>query len=160
MLLAICGGYQILGRTWVLGDEEVAGLDIVDAVTKRADGGSHNRLVSNIALSSPLATIPVIGFTAAFLLVLRALISTAHAHRSGLALFSDCCELTGAKGLSAHTLRVFRGSTALIRIRQNPLARTLGYCTLRIYPYGSKRGALSSIKLPFRRTLAVCERLM
>ena len=62
MLLAICGGYQILGRTWVLGDEEVAGLDIVDAVTKRTDGGSHNRLVSNIALSSPLATIPVIGY--------------------------------------------------------------------------------------------------
>ncbi len=111
-------------------------------------------------LPSMSTTIPVIGFTAAFLLVLRALISTAHSHRSGLALFSDCCELTGTKGMSAHTLRVFRGSTALIRIRQNPLARTLGYCTLRIYPYGSKRGALSSIKLPFRRTLAVCERLM
>ena len=61
-LLAICGGYQILGRKWLLGDETVPGLDIIDMVTQRAEGGSHNRLVGNIALKSPLSTLPVIGY--------------------------------------------------------------------------------------------------
>lgn len=61
-LLAICGGYQILGREWLLGDESVVGLGILDITTKRAEGGSHNRLVGNIALKSPLADMPVIGY--------------------------------------------------------------------------------------------------
>ena len=62
VLLAICGGYQILGREWLLGDENVPGLGILDITTKRAEGGSHNRLVGNIALSSPVATMPVVGY--------------------------------------------------------------------------------------------------
>lgn len=62
VLLAICGGYQILGHEWLLGDEAVPGLGILDITTKRAEGGSHNRLVGNIALDSPLATMPVIGY--------------------------------------------------------------------------------------------------
>ena len=62
VLLAICGGFQILGREWLLGDESVAGLGVVDITTKRAAGGSRNRLVGNIALSSPLADMPVIGY--------------------------------------------------------------------------------------------------
>ena len=62
VLLAICGGYQILGRTWLLDDESVPGLGILDIETKRAEGGSHNRLVGNIALESPLAELPVIGY--------------------------------------------------------------------------------------------------
>ncbi len=62
VLLAICGGYQILGRTWLLGDEAVPGLGILDITTKRAVGGSHNRLVGNIALESSLAQLPVIGY--------------------------------------------------------------------------------------------------
>ncbi len=62
VLLAICGGYQILGREWLLGDETVAGLGILDITTGRAEGGSHNRLVGNIALESPLASLPVIGY--------------------------------------------------------------------------------------------------
>ena len=62
VLLAICGGYQILGKTWLLGDEAVPGLGIVDVVTKRAEGGSHNRLVDNIVLKSPLAGTPVVGY--------------------------------------------------------------------------------------------------
>ena len=61
-LLAICGGYQILGRTWLLGDEEIAGLDILGIRTGRAEGGSTNRLIENIALSSPIASHPVVGF--------------------------------------------------------------------------------------------------
>lgn len=62
VLLAICGGYQILGREWLLGEDAVPGLGILDITTKRADGGSHNRLVGNIALESPLASMPVIGY--------------------------------------------------------------------------------------------------
>ncbi len=62
VLLAICGGYQILGREWLLGDESVVGLGILDITTKRAEGGSHNRLVGNIVLKSPLADMPVIGY--------------------------------------------------------------------------------------------------
>ncbi len=62
VLLAICGGYQILGHEWLLGDESVPGLSVLDIVTKRAEGGSHNRLVGNIALDSPLAGMPVIGY--------------------------------------------------------------------------------------------------
>ncbi len=62
VLLAICGGYQILGRKWVMGDQEVPGLGILDATTKRAAGNARNRLVGNIALQSPLAALPVIGY--------------------------------------------------------------------------------------------------
>ncbi len=61
-LLAICGGYQILGRTWLLGDEEVEGLGIIDMATGRAQGGSTNRLIDNIVLRSPMAEIPVVGY--------------------------------------------------------------------------------------------------
>lgn len=62
VLLAICGGYQLLGRTWLLGDEEVDGLAIVDMITSRAPGGSGDRLTGNIVLNSPLATRPVVGY--------------------------------------------------------------------------------------------------
>ena len=62
VLLAICGGYQILGHEWLLGDGSVPGLGICGIVTRRAQGGSHNRLVGNIALESPLAQMPVIGY--------------------------------------------------------------------------------------------------
>ena len=60
-VLAICGGYQILGKTWLLGDEEVPGLDIVGIETRRP-GTSTDRLIDNIVLSSPLATHPVVGY--------------------------------------------------------------------------------------------------
>jgi CobQ-like glutamine amidotransferase family enzyme len=62
VLLAICGGYQILGREWLMGGETVPGLGVLRITTKRAEGGSHNRLVGNIKLASPLATMPVIGY--------------------------------------------------------------------------------------------------
>ncbi len=60
-LLAICGGYQILGSTWLLGDEVVEGLGIVDIETRRA-GSSANRLIDNIVLNSSLAKRPVVGY--------------------------------------------------------------------------------------------------
>ncbi|HIW76011.1 MULTISPECIES: MurT ligase domain-containing protein [Gordonibacter] len=62
VLLAICGGFQILGREWLLGDEVVEGLGLVNMTTERASGGSGNRLIGNIALRSPLASAPVVGY--------------------------------------------------------------------------------------------------
>ena len=62
VVLAICGGYQIIGREWLLGDETVPGLGLVDITTKRAEGGSHNRLVNDIVLRSERATMPVVGY--------------------------------------------------------------------------------------------------
>ena len=60
-LLAICGGYQILGRRWLMGNEEVEGLSIIDAETVRA-GAGFDRLIDNIVLSSPLAEWNVVGY--------------------------------------------------------------------------------------------------
>ena len=62
VFLAICGGYQILGHEWLLGDEVVQGLGIVDMTTERAAGGSGDRLIDNIVLTSPLAKRPVVGY--------------------------------------------------------------------------------------------------
>ncbi len=61
VLLAICGGYQILGRRWLMGDEEVEGLSIIDAETLRA-GVGFDRLIDNIVLESPLAKHYVVGY--------------------------------------------------------------------------------------------------
>ncbi len=61
VLLAICGGYQILGRNWLMGDESVEGLCILDMETVRASAG-FDRLISNIALDSKLAKQPVVGY--------------------------------------------------------------------------------------------------
>lgn len=60
-LLAICGGYQILGRQWLWGDELVEGLGIIDMETRRL-GTSADRLIDNMVLQSPLASHPVVGY--------------------------------------------------------------------------------------------------
>lgn len=60
-VLAICGGYQMLGRIWLLDGEEVPGLSILPMETRRP-GTSADRLVDNIALNSPVAEMPVIGY--------------------------------------------------------------------------------------------------
>lgn len=62
VVLAICGGYQIFGHEWLLGEETVEGLGIVDVTTQRAPGGSGNRLVGNIVLRSSAAHHPVVGY--------------------------------------------------------------------------------------------------
>lgn len=60
-LLAICGGYQILGKNWLMGEESVEGLNIIDAETVRA-GVGFDRLIENIVLDSPLSDLPVVGY--------------------------------------------------------------------------------------------------
>lgn len=60
-LLAICGSYQMLGREWLLDGEQVEGLGIVDMTTRRP-GTSGDRLIDNIALRTPLADCPVVGY--------------------------------------------------------------------------------------------------
>ena len=60
-LLAICGSYQMLGREWLVDGEKVPGLGLVGMTTGRP-GTSADRLVSNIALLSPLSDTPVVGY--------------------------------------------------------------------------------------------------
>src|SRR5919112_5890132 len=51
LVLGICGGFQLLGHAYELGDEEIPGLGLVDLRTVRVD--SH-RLVGNVAIEVQL----------------------------------------------------------------------------------------------------------
>jgi lipid II isoglutaminyl synthase (glutamine-hydrolysing) len=51
VILAVCGGYQLLGHSYQLGDETLPGAGLVDLVTVRSDG---RRLVGNIAIEVEL----------------------------------------------------------------------------------------------------------
>jgi lipid II isoglutaminyl synthase (glutamine-hydrolysing) len=50
-LLAVCGGYQLLGRSYQLGDETLPGVGLVDLETVRSDGP---RLIGNVAIEVDL----------------------------------------------------------------------------------------------------------
>lgn len=60
-LLAICGGYQILGKQWLWGDELVEGLALIDMETRRP-GTSADRLIGNLVLDSDVADDAVVGY--------------------------------------------------------------------------------------------------
>ncbi len=51
VILAVCGGYQLLGHSYVLGDEELPGAGLVDLRTVREEGP---RLIGNIAIEAEL----------------------------------------------------------------------------------------------------------
>jgi CobQ-like glutamine amidotransferase family enzyme len=51
VILAVCGGYQLLGRSYELGDETLPGVELVDLRTIRADGP---RLIGNVAIEVEL----------------------------------------------------------------------------------------------------------
>ena len=51
MILAVCGGYQLLGHSYQLGDEKLPGVGLVDLRTMRADGP---RLIGNVAIEVEL----------------------------------------------------------------------------------------------------------
>ena len=61
-VLAVCGGYQLLGHSYVLGDEELPGAGLVDLHTVREEGP---RLIGNVAIEvelTPGATRILAGF--------------------------------------------------------------------------------------------------
>jgi lipid II isoglutaminyl synthase (glutamine-hydrolysing) len=51
VLLAVCGGYQLLGHSYQLGDEKLPGLGIADLKTVREPG---ERLIGNVAIEVEL----------------------------------------------------------------------------------------------------------
>ena len=51
VILAVCGGYQLLGHSYQLGDETLPGAGLVDLMTVRADGP---RLIGNVAIEVEL----------------------------------------------------------------------------------------------------------
>ncbi|HEX4363827.1 MAG TPA: glutamine amidotransferase [Solirubrobacteraceae bacterium] len=51
VVLAVCGGYQLLGHRYALGNEEIPGLGLVDIETIRSDGP---RLIGNVAIEVEL----------------------------------------------------------------------------------------------------------
>ncbi len=51
VILAVCGGYQLLGHSYELGEETLPGVDLVDLVTVRSDGP---RLIGNVAIEVEL----------------------------------------------------------------------------------------------------------
>jgi CobQ-like glutamine amidotransferase family enzyme len=48
VVLGVCGGYQLLGKTYEIGHEHVPGIGLLDAATVREDGP---RLIGNIAVA-------------------------------------------------------------------------------------------------------------
>ena len=51
VILAVCGGYQLLGQSYELGEETLPGTGLVDLVTVRSDGP---RLIGNVAIEVEL----------------------------------------------------------------------------------------------------------
>ena len=56
LVLGVCGGLQLLGHSYELGDERVPGIGLVDLHTVRADGG--DRLIGNVAIEVDLDGAP------------------------------------------------------------------------------------------------------
>ncbi len=55
VVLAVCGGYQLLGHSYQLGDERIEGLGLADLETVREDGP---RLIGNVAIEADLGKGP------------------------------------------------------------------------------------------------------
>ena len=53
VVLAVCGGYQLLGHSYQLGEERIAGLGLADLETVREEGP---RLIGNVAIEVDLGT--------------------------------------------------------------------------------------------------------
>jgi hypothetical protein len=51
VILAVCGGYQLLGHSYQLADEQLPGVGLADLVTVREDGP---RLIGNVAIEVEL----------------------------------------------------------------------------------------------------------
>ena len=51
VVFGVCGGYQLLGRSYTLGDEEIEGVSLLDVRTVRSD---ESRLIGNVAIEVAL----------------------------------------------------------------------------------------------------------
>ncbi len=51
VVLGVCGGFQLLGRSYTLGEEEIEGVGLLDVRTVREDG---RRLIGNVAIEVSL----------------------------------------------------------------------------------------------------------
>lgn len=58
VLLAVCGGYQLLGHNYLLGDELVEGVGVIDLKTERGEG----RLIGNVMIESDICKMPIVGY--------------------------------------------------------------------------------------------------
>ena len=58
VVIAVCGGYQLLGKYYKTSDAVIEGLDLVDIYTEQGEG----RLIDNIVLQTEIAEMPVVGF--------------------------------------------------------------------------------------------------
>ncbi|MGI6755891.1 MAG: type 1 glutamine amidotransferase [Atopobiaceae bacterium] len=58
VLGAVCGGYQLLGSSYLMGDELVEGLSLVDFYTDR----DEPRIIGNIAITSDITDVPIVGY--------------------------------------------------------------------------------------------------
>jgi CobQ-like glutamine amidotransferase family enzyme len=56
VVLAVCGGYQLLGHSYQLGDERIEGLGLADLETVREEGP---RLIGNVAIEVELGDGPL-----------------------------------------------------------------------------------------------------
>jgi CobQ-like glutamine amidotransferase family enzyme len=55
MILGVCGGYQLLGHAYTLGEDEIEGVGLLDVRTVRDPGP---RLIGNVAIEVSLADMP------------------------------------------------------------------------------------------------------
>jgi CobQ-like glutamine amidotransferase family enzyme len=51
VVLGVCGGYQLLGHSYTLGEEQIAGVGLLDVHTVRGEGP---RLIGNVAIEAAL----------------------------------------------------------------------------------------------------------
>lgn len=58
VVIAVCGGYQLLGNYYKTDEGVMEGLELVDLYTEQEEG----RLIDNIVLKSDLFDMPVVGF--------------------------------------------------------------------------------------------------
>ena len=58
VIVAVCGGYQLLGRYYKTAAAEIEGLDILNIYTEAGD----TRLIGNVVLESEFLSQPIVGF--------------------------------------------------------------------------------------------------
>ena len=58
VVIAVCGGYQLLGNYYQTEEGKLEGLELVDIYTEQKPG----RLIDNIVLQSDLFEMPIVGF--------------------------------------------------------------------------------------------------